>query len=125
MSKFKEYIEMMRNGLPNIDKIAEAILTQVKMEFKTIPEDEQEEITRRRLICASCPLMSVNAVKLGTYQTNRSDPHCTICKCPITTRTASLSSNCGIENYNKLNPDSPMELKWTAYTKNKITNNEN
>lgn len=117
MSKFTEYIQMVKNGIPNIDKLAEGVLNQVKMEFNTLSQPEQEEITRRRLICAACPLMSVNAVKNGTYTTDRKDAHCTICKCPITTRTASLSSDCGIEYFNRLNPNSPMELKWTTYKK--------
>ena len=108
---------MVKNGIPNIDKIIEGISNQVKMEFGSIPQDEQDEIIRRRAICETCPLMSVNAVKLGTYTTKRTDPHCTICSCPISTRTASLSSNCGIEVFNIQNPDKPMPLKWTAYKK--------
>lgn len=117
MSKLTEYIEMVKNGIPHIGKIVEGISNQVKMEFGSIPQDEQDEIVRRRVICETCPLMSVNAVRLGTYATTRIDPHCTICKCPISTRTASLSSDCGIDVYNKANPDNQMPLKWTAYIK--------
>ena len=119
MSKLSEYIQMIKDGIPNIGQILEGVTNQVRMEFNTIPEDEQDEIIRRRLICETCPLMSVNAVKLGTYNTKRTDKHCTACGCPISTRTASLTSDCGIDVFNKANPNNTMPLKWEAYIKSK------
>ena len=75
MSKLKTYLDLVRRGIPNIDKIAEGLINQVKLEYNFLPEDEQEEITRRRLICKSCPLFSLNAkqddseyVKQKTYE---------------------------------------------------------
>jgi hypothetical protein len=61
-----------------------------------LPEDEQAEIVRRRLICADCPFNSVNA-KLDGYKSDRLDEHCTMCGCTINRKTASLSSACGID----------------------------
>lgn len=118
MSKLTEYIQLVKDGLPHIGALAEGILNQVKLEYGNLPKDQQDEIARRRLICEQCPLMSLNAIKAGTYTTARTDPHCTMCGCPITTRTASLSSDCGIANYNIKNPNNPMPLKWEAYKQN-------
>jgi hypothetical protein len=67
-----------------------------------LKEEEQQEIVRRRLICATCPFNSSNAVKDG-YKTNRIDEHCIMCGCTITRKTNSLSSDCGISC---CNPDS-------------------
>ena len=61
MNRLKEYISLVKRGIPNIDKIAEGMLNQVKQEFNALPEDQQEEIAKRRLICESCPLFSLNA----------------------------------------------------------------
>lgn len=117
MSKLSEYLKLIPDGLKNLDKIGESIINQVKMDFGSLPEDELTEITRRRLICAACPFMSKNAVESGIYTTKREDEHCIHCGCPIKTRTAALSKQCGIENYNVRHPESPMELKWTAFKK--------
>ena len=117
MGRLSEYIQMVGAGIKNIDKVAEGLLNVVKDEFGTLPEDEQEEIARRRLICSTCPFSSSNAVGLGIYKTQRVDEHCIHCHCPIVTKTASLHSNCGIENYNVRNPNNRMELKWEAYKK--------
>jgi len=117
MSKISEYLKLIPEGLKNIDKVAEAVINQVKSSYGGLPEDEVEEITRRRLICAACPFMSKNAVEAGIYTTKREDEHCIHCGCPISTRTASLLSECGIASYNRKHPESPMELKWTVYKK--------
>lgn len=98
-----------------------------------LPEDEQAEIARRRLICAECPLNSVNAKKDG-YKSDRLDAHCIMCGCTITRKTASLKSACGIDccnseqhtdcdckkpnlkKYNVAN-NINMNLKWDVYKK--------
>lgn len=61
-----------------------------------LPEEQQVEIVRRRLICSECPFTSSNAVKDG-YKSDRFDEHCTLCGCSINRKTASLSSACGID----------------------------
>lgn len=110
-------------------------MNQVKQELNLLPEDEQAEIIRRRLICAECPFNSVNATKEG-YVTSRLDAHCTLCGCTITRKTASLSSNCGIKCCNadgheectckkpallKFNIETKtnLELKWTEFKNQK------
>lgn len=70
MSKLKEYLDLVRKGIPNIDRIAEGLINQVKMEYDFLPEHEQEEITRRRLICQECPLFSLNAKNNDTEYKN-------------------------------------------------------
>lgn len=117
MSKLSEYLNLIPGGLKNMNALVDGLKNELKMELGTIPDDEQDEIVRRRLICSTCPFMSKNAVKAGIYQTKRTDEHCIHCGCPIKTRTASLLANCGIEAYNIKNPSQPMELKWETYKK--------
>lgn len=112
MSYLSETINLIKKGIPNIGKIAEAVKNTIKIELGTIPEEDLEIITARRLICATCPFMSTNATDLGLYSSSFQFEHCIHCGCPIKTRTASLESNCGIEEYNINNPDKPLPLKW-------------
>jgi hypothetical protein len=114
-----------------MDKVIEGTVNQVKAEMGLLPEDHQAEIIRRRLICATCPFNSSNAVGEG-YITNRIDEHCIMCGCTITRKTASLLSNCGIDccnatpnlecdckkpNLKKYNVEHGINLdpKWTTY----------
>lgn len=114
MSKLSEYIKLVPKGVKNLPKIIEGLTNQAKIELGTINNDDFEIILGRRIICATCPHMSSNAEKLGIYQTDREDEHCIQCGCPILTKTASLLSNCGLEEYNKQNPQNPLTLKWMA-----------
>ena len=127
MSKLKTYLDLVRRGIPNIDKIAEGLINQVKLEYNFLSEDEQEEITRRRLICKSCPLFSLNAKQDDSeykklfgasfeYDETRGE-YCGSCGCPMQTRTASLASECGLSYYNETHPDNVQELKFTKYNK--------
>lgn len=119
LKKWLEYAKLIPAGIQNIDKFIEAKITEVKLANGNLPEDQIEEIVRRRLICEGCEFNSVNAKKLHSYHTERQDLHCSFCKCEITTRTACLGCTCGIESYNRNHPNSPKELKWTNYkTKN-------
>lgn len=112
MSKLSEYIEMIKNGFKNFDKVYEGIKTNSELNRGNLTQEEKEEIIRRRLICHQCPYMSKNAAELGLYSTHRDDEHCIHCGCNIEFKTACLSCNCGIEAYNEANPDSPLPLKW-------------
>ena len=92
-------------------------------------KEDLDLIIERRMICSSCPYMSLNAVngfeingQKHTYKTDRDDDHCIHCGCPVITRTASLKKNCGLDNYNYENK-TDIELKWKAkktYFKNFI-----
>ena len=117
MSYLSETLNLVVKGIPNIVQIAEGVKNQIKIELGTIPEEDLEIITARRLICLGCPFMSKNAVVLGLYSTDRDYDHCMHCGCPISTRTASLDSNCGLEEYNKNNIDNPIPLKWEKIKK--------
>lgn len=114
MSKLTEYLKLVPRGIKNADKIVEAIVNNVKIELGTIPQRDLEVITSRRIICQTCPYMSRNAVALGVYATDREDDHCIHCGCPIATKSASLESNCGIEEFNNDNPENQIPLKWIA-----------
>lgn len=112
MNKFIEYMKLLPSGLANIDKVVEGVVNDVKLKNGSLSEEDTDIIIKRRLICETCPYNSVNAIKAGYYATKRTDVHCMMCGCPIDIRTASLESNCGIETFNKNNPDEKMELKW-------------
>ena len=64
MSKFKEYLKLVKDGFPNIDKIAEGVLNQVKSRYGYLPLEDQEEIARRQLICSTCPLFPLMLKKM-------------------------------------------------------------
>lgn len=123
MTNYFEYLKLVPRGLKNIDKILEGVVNNVKIKHGTLPEDEQEEIIRRRLICNTCPYFSTNAVVSTEYKevtgehyhTTREDKHCGFCGCPEEIRTASLDANCGIEVWNEQHPDKKLELKWKEW----------
>lgn len=86
-------------------------------------EEKRDEIVMRRIICEGCPYMSKNATTSleykeltgSHYSTERKDKHCAMCGCPIDTRTASLTSSCGIKSWNKKNPEKQLPLKWGPF----------
>ena len=118
MSKLTEYLSLIPDGVKNLSGVVDGIRNDIKLKNGTLPQDQEDEIVRRRLICATCPFMSANAVKAGTYSTSRKDEHCTMCGCPTDTKTASLLANCGIETYNIKNPNNKLPLKWEKYKPN-------
>jgi hypothetical protein len=119
MSLFLEYLKLVPRAIKDADKIVEGEINQVKMKYGTLPEDEQNEIIRRRIICDTCPFLSSNAVANPAlnYKTDRPDEHCIHCKCPKNRKTAALSESCGLEVYNRQHPESPIPLKWDVYKK--------
>ena len=114
-----EYLKLLPKALSNPEKIIEGIINDVKLKSGTLPEDEQEEIIRRRLICETCPFNSELAKTNAAinYKSDRTDFHCSICQCNIDWKTACLECNCGLETHNAKNPDAPIALKWTRYIK--------
>ena len=125
MNKYLEYIKLLPKGLANIDKVFEGIVNETKLKYKTLSEDQQEEIIRRRVICQACPLNSINALESNeykdlfgvNYKTDREDEHCSICSCNSILKTSSLGSDCGLSYYNETQPDNIQELKFTKYNK--------
>lgn len=113
MSKIGELLKLIPKGFKNFDKIVEGWTNDIRMEMGDLPEEQVAIIIQRRLICAECPFNSKNAVKLGFYSTQRTDEHCTQCLCPINAKTASLSSNCGLDEHNKRHPEHQIPLRWT------------
>lgn len=123
MSKLLEWAKLAIKGLPHLDDIVSGVINDVKFQHGNLPEDQQEEIARRRLICRTCPLNSFNAKTSQEYfdlygkhyKSDRNDLHCSICSCNISLKTASLESDCGITSYNQNNLDKQIPLKWEKY----------
>lgn len=113
MSKLTEYLKLIPKGIKNLDKIIEGHRNNIKLENGDLSDEVVDIIIGRRLICSQCPFFSENAVKYGFYKTDRTDKHCTQCGCPTDPKTASLSSNCGIEEHNNRHPDMQIPLRWT------------
>lgn len=123
MSAITEYVRAALKGVKNADKVLEGVVNNLSLKIKTLPEDQRNEIIKRRLICATCPYMSENAKTSQEFKdlkgfhlhTDRLDNFCSLCHCNIEAKTASLSSSCGIESYNAENPHTPLPIKWTKY----------
>jgi hypothetical protein len=130
MSRLTEYINLAIKGLPYSLEILQSVITDVQLKHNTLSEDKKAEIIRRRVICATCPFMSENTKSSQEYKkltgkeysSSRVTPHCSFCGCPISTRTAGLSSNCGIEVWNGQNSEQQIPLKWSKYENKDITN---
>lgn len=123
MNKYLEYLKLVPRGLKNIEQVVEGVMNDIKINNGALTEEQQNEVLKRRLICKYCPFMSENAKTSQEYfelfnqhyVTHRSDEHCSMCGCPISTRTASLSSNCGLEHYNNTH-ENKIELKWKTFS---------
>lgn len=112
---FNKLLEMIKL-LPKIEfpeRVVEGHINAVKMSYGSLPEDQQEEIVRRRLLCQTCPNMSGN--KDGAKQ--KSFDYCTLCSCPILQKTASFMDNCGALSYNAKHPEDQQPVLWEKYIK--------
>lgn len=126
MSKFSKFLRLIPSAWQNKEAVLEGAINAVKLKYDMLPEDEQEEIIRRRIICESCPFFSLNAAKDDTeykklfnkpFEKEEDGKYCGICGCSEDVRTSSLSSECGLKVYNEANPDNIQELKWGKYEK--------
>ena len=126
INKIKEYFNLAGKGILNFKSVFRGIVNDVKLSHGTLPEDIQEEIIRRRLICNACPFNNNNAktseefknINNGqTYKdlAERQDLHCAVCHCNVNYKTASLIEKCGLSYYNDLNPNNKQPLKWVEY----------
>lgn len=87
------------------------------------PKKEVEEISRLRLdICNTCEYHSSNK---ENYKSLRSDKHCTICGCPLVTKTKSLGTNCPIDKWGPiLDINEEQELLRLKHNTNKDDDKE-
>jgi len=125
MSKISEYLNLIPLAIKNREGIIEGISNLVKMEFGALSQEEQDEILRRRVICAGCSLMSTNVletqqdyIKLTgeSFTTDRKDEFCSLCSCNIHTKTSSLISNCGAKSFNESGKGKQLaEVKWVNF----------
>ena len=112
--KFLEFLKLIPEGMHNPSLVIEGAVNAVKAKYSLLPEDEQEEIVRRRLICASCPFSSRN--KEGARQ--KGFDYCTLCSCPIEQKSSALGASCGAKTWNERHPDKEsIEVKWGPYGK--------
>lgn len=120
MNPYKEYMALSLKGLKNLNKVLEGVATKTANQFKLLNNEKQNIIAERMDICLKCPYNSTNAVSSPEYlqltgehySTTRSELHCSFCGCICTFKTASLSSNCGVESWNASKPDKQIELLW-------------
>lgn len=93
--------------------------------FKASSNEKKQIIADRFEICNNCPFNSKNAksskefyeLQGKHYDTSRPELHCSLCGCIISYKVSSLSSNCGIEEWNNDNPEKQLPLNWTRYEK--------
>lgn len=120
MSRLKESLQLYLKGIKNLDKVIEGYRNEIKLKNNELTEDEVDTIIHRRLVCAGCPFNSVNAKQLpeykeltgNTYVSGQKELHCSLCSCPIGRKTACLSCQCGISEWNRNNPDKQLPLMW-------------
>jgi|GEM_PF-1987254 len=122
-----EYVEAVRLGIKNSDKIIESLAVAAQVKNKEINEEALAEILRRKDICAACSHNSINAKAKGTYNSSLPYEHCILCKCRLGTEDSKeycLSCTCGIQVWNEAHPDpkQQMEVKWQAFVINKEQN---
>ena len=63
MSKFTEILKMIPKGISNPQDIIDGWINDAKLENGELSDEQTELILKRRAICESCPLNSVNAKK--------------------------------------------------------------
>lgn len=111
MNKLLELIKLLPEGIKNPRDVLEGHINAVRLTNGSLPEDEQEEIIRRRLICSTCPQSSKN--KEGARK--KGFDYCTLCSCPLEAKTAALGASCGALIYNERHPEDPQPVLWGPY----------
>lgn len=112
--KWWEYLKLIPEGLKHPKDVLEGHVNNVRLTLGNLPEDEQDEIIRRRLICEGCPNNSKN--KEGAKE--KGFDYCTLCSCPINTKSAALGAQCGAATYNERHPEDSKPVLWTRYKNN-------
>lgn len=125
-NQFLEYVKLVPKVIKNRDAFIQGITNNVRLNMGLLPEDQQDEVIKRRVICNTCPYNSENAKDSEEYKelydrnyiTDRLDLHCAHCGCNIEFKTAALDENCGNTYWNTLHPEKPLELLWETYKPN-------
>ena len=123
MNPFKEYLNLSKKGLQNADKVLHGVTNKIANQFRLLSNEKQELIAQRMDICLNCPYNSTNAKESVEYaeltgkhyDTSRIEDHCSFCGCILDFKTASLSSDCGIADWNEENPEKQLPLKWKKH----------
>lgn len=124
-----EYVEAIKAGLKNKDKIIEAMHVAAAIKNKQVAPDLEitpeavGEILRRKEICAACSHNSVNAKKTGSYNSSLPYDHCVLCLCRIggdDTKEYCLTCTCGAKAWNEAHPAfPPITVRWEAFENKK------
>lgn len=121
-----EYLQVVKLGIQNGDKIIEALAISAQVKNKEITDDALAEILKRKDICLGCPFNSKNAKEAKTYNSSLPYEHCILCQCRIgydDSKEYCLSCTCGVTIWNEKHPNQQMEVKWQAFNKNNKENN--
>ena len=111
---------MIPKGIANPHKVLEGFWNEARLENGSLTDDETYLVMERRAICETCPFSSnlaktseeYKALMGENYKTDLKFNHCSICSCKISAKTACLSCKCGMEEYNKENPNNKQIIKW-------------
>ena len=124
MSYFSDRLSLYVNGIRNVDKVIEGRWNQAKASVGILDPAIEAEADRRYQICQECPFNSVLARDSAEYYslynqgytTTRApeDLHCAVCLCPLEYKSLSMTSDCGLTEYNKNHPGNIQPLKWHA-----------
>lgn len=109
--KWWEYLKLIPEGIKNPKDVLEGHVNNVRLTLGSLPEEEQDEIIRRRLICEGCPNSSKN--KQGAK--DKGFDYCTLCSCPLAAKTAALGAECGASIYNERHPEDQQPVLWTRF----------
>lgn len=115
MSVIKDYLQMARDGIKNGDKIIEALVVASMVKSGEASDEALAEILKRKDLCQDCKYNSRIAKQTTDYISGLPFEHCILCKCRIgyeDSKEYCLSCTCGAEDWNKRNPNSPIEVKW-------------
>ncbi len=131
-NKIIEYLKLLPKGITNPLQIAEgwknSALAHLKsLGINTLSDEEYEEIVRRRVICDGCPYNSINARTSKEYKeltgtnlkTSRTDVFCSLCECPLVSKTSCFTCECGVSEWNLKNQNRKIPLKWGVWKSNK------
>lgn len=125
MGALNEYIRMGIKGAKNLPNVVQGNWNLLKDNLGLLPEDQKQEAERRFLICQSCPFNSVNSAKSGFYHTERSELHCSVCKCPVEAKVMAMNDKCGLSLIVDINNDhgnqyiDGYKILWESYDTSK------
>lgn len=114
MGLLNDKLHMIKKGMNNLSNVIEGNINYYKDYFGALPENQKQEAERRYSICSTCPFNSLNATRIGFYETSRIDEHCSVCSCPIEKKVMSFNERCGLSYATELKDEknNPILYGW-------------